>query len=159
MREQKEIIELEKFWNEELKYYNIRFAQKKINIKLNPITIFSIKINRGKLFQIIDNIVLNSEYWLLENLKTKSINDAEIIVEIERPYLRIWDTGKGVDPSVENSLFEPFITCKSKGRGLGLFIISQFLDAENCSIELLDEKNKFGRKYKFEIDFGRILND
>ncbi len=158
VREQKDIINLEKFWHEELNYYNIRFAQKNINIKLNPIEIFSIKINRGKLFQIIDNIVLNSEYWLIENLKTKSINNAEIMVEIDRPYLRIWDNGKGIDPSVENSLFEPFITCKSKGRGLGLFIISQFLDAENCSIELLDGRNKYGRKYKFEIDFGRILN-
>ncbi|MFA6073044.1 MAG: sensor histidine kinase [Candidatus Woesearchaeota archaeon] len=159
LREQKEIINLDEFWNEEIKYYKLRFVQKNIDIKLNISKNFSIKINRGKLFQIVDNIVLNSEYWLQENMATKAITAAEIMIEIDRPYIRIWDTGKGIDSSVENSLFEPFITCKRGGRGLGLFIISQFLDAENCSIELLDEKNKFGRRYKFEIDFGRILND
>ena len=53
------------------------------------------------------------------------------------------------------SPIEPFITCKGKGegRGLGLFIVSQLLDSEGCSISLLDERNDNDRRYIFEINW------
>ncbi|MDX8393863.1 MAG: PAS domain S-box protein [Mariprofundales bacterium] len=35
-------------------------------------------------------------------------------------FLRISDTGGGIDPSIENKIFEPFFSTKFTGRGLGL---------------------------------------
>ena len=37
----------------------------------------------------------------------------------------VWDNGKGIDPAVENTLFEPFVTEKETGRGLGLYITQE----------------------------------
>jgi C4-dicarboxylate-specific signal transduction histidine kinase len=81
--------------------------------------------------------------------------------EISRPLLRILDDGRGVDPTIEHALFEPFISAKAKGegRGLGLFIVKQLLDSEGCSVGVLPERNKYQRLYKFQIDFRGAINE
>ena len=82
-------------------------------------------------------------------------------VQVDRPILRIWDNGPGIALSVEDNLFDPFVTTKEqgKGRGLGLFIVQQLLDAEGCSIRLLPERNDAGRRFKFEIDLRGALHE
>ena len=84
-----------------------------------------------------------------------------IVFEVSRPFLRIFDDGRGIDPTVEHALFEPFISTKAKGqgRGLGLFIVKQLLDSEGCSVGVLPERNKHRRLYKFQIDFRGVINE
>ncbi len=41
--------------------------------------------------------------------------------------LTIADDGPGIDPSVADHLFEPFVTSKPKGSGLGLFVVDQLV--------------------------------
>jgi signal transduction histidine kinase len=120
---------------------------------------FTVKTNRGRLTQVIDNLFLNAEYWLGQE-GAQSGADA-IHVESTSPRLRIWDTGRGVDPAVEESLFEPFITLKPKeqGRGLGLFIAAQILESMGCSISLLSARNALDRRYIFELDLSGIADD
>jgi C4-dicarboxylate-specific signal transduction histidine kinase len=62
---------------------------------------------------------------------------------------------------VENTLFEPFVSTKAagKGRGLGLFIVKQLLDSEDCFIELLSDRNARKRLYKFRIDLKGVINE
>jgi C4-dicarboxylate-specific signal transduction histidine kinase len=104
---------------------------------------------------------LNSEYWLRENHRKDASFAGEIVVEIDRPFLRIWDNGPGIALSVQDNLFDPFVTTKEqgKGRGLGLFIVQQLLDAEDCTIRLHPKENKGGRRFKFEIDLGGVVDD
>ena len=99
--------------------------------------------------------MLNSEYWLREDMRLQSINKGIITIDIDKPRVRICDNGRGIDPSIELTLFEPFVTTKGtgKGRGLGLFVVQQFLDSEGCSIMLLPDRNEKDRLYIFEIDF------
>jgi signal transduction histidine kinase len=118
-------------------------------------------MNKGKLTQVIDNLVLNSEYWLKEDIAQRRLDAGTIVVEISRPFVRIYDDGSGVDPSVEHALFEPFVSAKAKGqgRGLGLFIVKQLLDSEGCSIGLIPERNRRRRIFKFQIDFRGALHE
>ena len=62
---------------------------------------------------------------------------------------------------MEEVLFDIFISDKPKkeGHGLGLFIVSQILENENCSIYLGAERNQKKRRYKFIIDFSGVLNE
>ncbi|MCX6583934.1 MAG: ATP-binding protein [Candidatus Aminicenantes bacterium] len=163
VREKREKIEILSFFNEIESFYHYRLKNNKINVRINPDNAvdFHIHINRGKLTQIFDNLFLNSEYWLREDLRTKNIDGAAINITIDKPYVRFSDTGRGVDLSVETTLFEPFVTTKGKGkgRGLGLFIVQQFLDAEGCTIKLLPDRNQHHRLYIFEIDFTGSMND
>jgi signal transduction histidine kinase len=144
-------------------YYNERFNRNKIevNFEVSEKGNFSIYMNRGKLNQVFDNIFLNSEYWLREDIRVGNIKHGIITVTISKPFITVHDNGKGVLPLVEASLFEPFISTKSKGegRGLGLFIVKQMLDSEGCTISLLPERNRHDRRYIFQIDLSGRLND
>jgi signal transduction histidine kinase len=119
-----------------------------------------LRINKGKLSQIMDNFVLNSQYWLAEDIKHDRIKQGQIRFEVEQPFLRISDNGRGIDPSVEAALFEPFVSAKGRGmgRGLGLFIVKQLLDSEGCQVGIVPLRNKSGRLFKFQIDFRGATN-
>jgi signal transduction histidine kinase len=162
MREKVEPIPLLGFFKEMLDYFHSRFERKDIEGRLKLINAnnFVVSMNKGKLVQVIDNILLNSEYWLREELRLKRIEHGIITVDLSKPFVRISDNGRGGDPSIENSLFEPFVTKKGKGkgRGLGLFIVRQLLDSEGCAISLLPKRNHHNRLYIFEINFTEALH-
>jgi C4-dicarboxylate-specific signal transduction histidine kinase len=161
VREKREVIDVEAFVADIFKHYTMHFASTPIRVV--PISSkgqhFKIEMNRGKLIQILDNIFLNSEYWLKEDHRMGRIARGMITVEVAKPYIRISDNGRGIDPTVEGSLFEPFVSAKGKGkgRGLGLYIVQQLLDSEGCTIRLLPVRNSEGRMFKFEIDLTGAL--
>jgi C4-dicarboxylate-specific signal transduction histidine kinase len=52
--------------------------------------------------------------------------------------VRIQDSGPGISPELREQIFNPFVTTKSTGVGLGLSIVSQIMDEHQGSIRLLD---------------------
>ena len=118
-------------------------------------------MNRGKLTQVFDNLVLNAEYWLKESIGAGFIKKGEITFAVAEPYVRLADNGRGVEESVEDSLFEPFVTMKrtGQGRGLGLFVCRQLLDSESCELVLLNDRNERGRRYVFELDLSGAVSE
>jgi len=52
--------------------------------------------------------------------------------------LSVRDDGPGVAPGLRERIFEPFVTDKEQGAGLGLAIVRQVLAANGARIELLD---------------------
>ena len=163
VREKREEIPVTEFFRETVEYYRERLARFHIDVELKVVNgkNFTLFMNKGKLVQIIDNLFLNSEYWLREEIRLKHINAGEIAVEISRPFVRISDNGPGIDPAVESRLFDPFVTTKGrgKGRGLGLFIVQQLLDSEGGSVSLSPKKNARGRPYIFELDFAGVPHE
>ena len=75
-----------------------------------------------------------------------------ITIRIDSNKITISDSGKGIRPALEDVLFDMFATDKEFGQGLGLYITQSLLLERGCSIKLLDDRNKFGRKFKFEIN-------
>ena len=163
VRDQREEIEATAFVKELVQYYTKRFVGTSIVVESHSRsrTPFRISINRGKLIQIFDNVLLNSEYWLKDDLKARRTNRGVISIETDRPFIRVSDNGRGVDPLLEDSVFEAFVSAKGrgKGRGLGLYIVQQLLGAEGCSIALLPDRNKYDRRFVFEIDFSGVLSE
>ena len=96
----------------------------------------------------------NSIYWLHSRK-----DDKRIVITIDKPWVYFEDNGPGIDQSVENTLFSPFVTCKpeGQGRGLGLFIIQQLLDDSNCDIVLDKKRNTDGRRFRFSINFYGLI--
>ncbi len=160
-RDTKTVLQLSVFFDEEKEYYKNRFSQHEINYNIKIQRDFSIKINKGKLVQVVDNLLNNSEYWLLEKKKNEPSFKPTITIKIEEPWIYISDNGYGITPAIENQIFEPFVTTKPKGngRGLGLFIVQQLLDSFKCGIILEPTLNENNRKYIFAINFSNILEN
>ena len=162
LREQREHIDVPKFLKEFADFYHARMEGNKIKIVVQVRSeSFSVNMNRGKLTQVFDNLVLNAEYWLKESIRAKYIRAGEIIVDVDAPFVRVTDNGRGVDESVEDTLFEPFVTMKrsGEGRGLGLFVCRQLLDSETCGLALLPERNMHGRRCAFELDLSGAVSE
>lgn len=155
-RDKKESLSLTKFLREEeLAYYSHEFEEHNIVPQIEVVNDFNITVNSGKLIQVFDNLINNSVYWL----KHFKVENPCINIKIDSPWVYFADNGLGIDQSIEESLFDPFMTCKpvGKGRGLGLFIVRQMLDDFGCNISLSDARNSWGRKYCFVLNLSGLI--
>jgi signal transduction histidine kinase len=163
VRERREEIDVPLFLTDVYKHHLPRLSDSRISLAINRQSSdkFTVNMNRGKLIQIMDNLILNSKYWLEEDLRLKRMAQGRITIEVDKPYIRVTDNGRGVDPALEDSIFEPFVTAKGKGkgRGLGLYIVQQLLEMDGCSISLLPDRNKYDRRITFQIDLRSVLVD
>jgi len=141
-------------------YFSSRWANSHLSIDVQVRNDFQIRMNEGKFTQIVDNLLLNSEYWLRRDLRQRRIDDGLIRVVIDAPYVTVSDNGPGIDPSVSATLFEPFVTAKpsDQGRGLGLFIVTQLLESEGASIDLTPELNRDGRHFEFRVELQSVIS-
>lgn len=163
VRERRETLEIPEFTTDIASYYRVRWETRKIVISVRDESKrkFDVRTSRGKLTQVLDNLLLNSEYWIGVAQKQKRIDQGRVTIVLRRPFVRVSDNGPGVEPAAEESLFEPFVTRKPRGtgRGLGLFIARQLLDSEGCEIVLAPERNDAGRRYRFDINLSGVLSE
>jgi len=68
----------------------------------------------------------------------------------ERLVIAISDTGRGIDPEQQERIFEPFVTYRDDGTGLGLPIVSQILKLHHARLTV---KSRRGRGSVFTIYF------
>lgn len=116
-------------------------------------------VPKGVLLHVFYNLINNSLYWIdvrrkraqSDNSYTYSGMDTIVIEEYGVDGIVVYDTGTGVSKSMEDILFEPLQSGKplSEGRGMGLYIVRKLLNSFGGEIELLDERNEYGNRYKF----------
>jgi signal transduction histidine kinase len=159
-RDKKEQILMSRFLRELFAYHTERLTDRLVefDVECAAGNDFKVQLNRGKLTQVFDNLVLNSEYWIG---RTAHKGAATIKATIVQPFVEFSDTGPGVDRRYEVSLFQPFVSGKpgGEGRGLGLFIIEQLLALDGCSIVLAETRNTAGRRNTFELNFAEAVVD
>lgn len=57
---------------------------------------------------------------------------------VEGVEVRICDTGPGIAPELKEQIFNPFVTTKKSGVGLGLSIVSKIVDGHHGSVRIED---------------------
>ncbi len=113
-----------------------------------------VRMNKSRLLQTLDNLTRNSIFWLGQLPKSRK---KIIEIEVTRTGFVFSDSGPGIDRLVEETLFDLFVTTRNYeagGQGLGLFISDELLALDGCSIVLLSDRNKGGRRYRFLIDLS-----
>ena len=158
-RDRKQKISVGDFVLSQSEYFRERWEKRHIALSVDVVEDFKISINVGKLSQVLDNLLLNSEYWLERRQEDGARPAAGVHIDVDSPFVYVRDSGYGVNPSVEETLFDPFVTTKpaTRGRGLGLYISRQLLDSELVDLDLLQERNELGRRFIFRLDFSRHL--
>ena len=75
---------------------------------------------------------------LVENAVAAVGDKGEVFVRVShddgRVKIAVEDTGPGVDPSIRRRLFEPLVTTKDKGIGLGLALVKRIVERHDGSI-------------------------
>ncbi len=99
-----------------------------------------------KLRQVFNNLLTNAidantasdDNHLKVSAKIINVDENDMLE------IRIIDSGSGIEPSMINSLFEPYITTKQKGTGLGLAIVKKIIDEHSGSVWLENNKEQNG---------------
>lgn len=158
MREQRSTFSVASFVDEFIELRRDRLGRFDISAVIRTEKNFSVHMSRGRLQQVLDNLTRNSEYWLRHGTPGGRKTHGQITFQVSAPCVTVSDSGPGVKPSMENAVFEPFISGKpaGEGRGLGLFISRQLLQRDGCDLVLEPERNDRGRRYKFAVDLGAV---
>jgi signal transduction histidine kinase len=90
-----------------------------------------VKAMGGEILQVLSNFILNALDALPES---GAVLCLRMSADKERAYITISDNGHGIPPSIRQKLFEPFVTHKTSGTGLGLWLSKRILDKHKGTI-------------------------
>ncbi len=114
-----------------------------IELKLDP-EVPEILGDPTQLRQVIHNILQNSIDAATEihsepdiQIRTETVNYVGLVNQTEKLVrLSVADNGPGFSPRILSRAFEPYVTSKSKGTGLGLAVVKKIIDEHGARIEL-----------------------
>jgi signal transduction histidine kinase len=107
----------------------------------------------GELLQVFSNFVLNS----LDALPEK---DAVLCLRMRsdkhKAYITISDNGHGIHDSIRRNLFQPYITNKKSGNGVGLWLSKQIIDKHKGTIRFRStlKPGQSGTTFRISLPIG-----
>ncbi|MFP5361541.1 MAG: ATP-binding protein [Thermoleophilia bacterium] len=154
-RERRRAVDVAELVRDTLEYHLERLRDSPIAISATETRAATVRIVPGRLMQVLDNLIFNAEYWVNQEIAKGRLTQGRILITVDGPILTITDNGPGVASEYVTSLFEAFVSAKEQGRGLGLFISRQLLDAEDATIKL--RPSQAGAPRDFVIDLSARL--
>ena len=120
-----------------------------IGIKAELMSIATVSFDRVQLHQVVLNLVTNAIEAMTSvtdrprvlHVKTGLGGNGEVLIAVE-------DSGVGIDRAGFDRMFEPFITTKSRGMGLGLWLCRRIVENHGGR---LTASSELGRGSRFEI--------
>jgi PAS domain S-box-containing protein len=83
---------------------------------------------------------------LIQNAVQAMPNGGELTINAKRQDGQVWisvqDTGEGIPKEVQDKLFTPLFTTKSKGQGFGLAVVKRLVEAQAGKITYISQKRK-----------------
>lgn len=150
-RQSKSTFDLADLVDDVLSNHFREFERHEIRVDFQrPDAPFTVKAVRGMVIQILENLVVNSAYWLKQQKRFEPGFSPRLTIVLDAAdrSLTVEDNGPGVTEDRRERIFQPYITSKptGQGRGLGLYIARE-----------LAEYHKW--KLVMDTDMGRIRKD
>ncbi|WP_151669788.1 sensor histidine kinase [Nitrincola schmidtii] len=99
--------------------------------------------HRIYLLQILANLITNA----LDAMVDEEVSQRELRLSISqdvannRLIIQLFDRGKGIDAGIEKHLFEPFMTTRKEGMGLGLSLSRSLAEALGGELTLINRQD------------------
>ncbi|MGI6680617.1 MAG: two-component system sensor histidine kinase NtrB [Bdellovibrionota bacterium] len=93
--------------------------------------------NEASLSRVFYNLFLNS----VQAQKEKIFIKVSVNAFHDKVIVQISDKGGGIREDVIDKIFEPFVSTKNEGTGLGLAVVKQILDKHHAKISVRNNKN------------------
>ncbi len=106
-------------------------------------------VDRVQIQQVMVNLIRNA-VEALTGAPQRRLTIAAIPVDDRLVQVSVIDTGPGLDADVESKLFQPFVSTKDAGMGLGLSICQTIIEAHNGTI-WLDKPVGGGTAFRFTL--------
>ena len=135
-----ELIEenIETILSKSLSYMEKRFSKKiKFHKNLNLVN-KNLKINKVLFIWAIENICKNAA----DAMKGEGLISIDCTENESNINILISDTGKGIDKSIQKSIFLPGITSKKRGWGLGLSLAKRIIEEHHKGKIFVKKSNK-----------------
>jgi len=136
-------------FNSEAKRNNIEIN---INLEKNPVFIFGDKI---QLQQVLLNFLFNGAIAMEKNDEKNRILKIFQRVKNNIVTVSVRDCGSGIDESIKENIFKPFVTNREKGFGIGLAVSRSIIEKHNGKIWAVNILNG-GAEFSFNL---QIVND
>jgi signal transduction histidine kinase len=109
-----------------------------IETKLEP-SAAMVVIDRIQIEQVLVNLIRNASEAMVESdSPLRHLKISSHALTPEKLEISIADTGPGLPPTVREKLFEPFITTKAAGMGVGLSICRFIIEAHGEKLQVAD---------------------
>jgi signal transduction histidine kinase len=106
--------------------------------------------DRVQLQQCVLNLVLNAFESIAPDSNRREVLVRAVQEESDWVTVTVRDTGRGIDKSVAGKLFEPFVTTKPNGMGMGLLVTRCILDRHGGKISG-NSNADLGATFKFML--------
>ncbi len=127
---------------ETIEFFENDMKKKNISCILDAPDKFFVNIDRSKIQQVLNNIILNAIQAMTGSEKKIFIN---IFKKDEKAVLTVTDTGEGFPQKNMDEIFKVFFTTKEKGSGFGLAIAKKIIEEHGGKIEALNVEPKGAR--------------
>jgi C4-dicarboxylate-specific signal transduction histidine kinase len=108
------------------------------------------EVQQIQIEQVLINLARNAIEAMTDAKDPRRLALAARLLDGKRIELAVSDTGPGLAPDVRERLFEPFVTTKPQGLGLGLSISAGIVEAHGGALEARPVAGA-GVSFRFEL--------
>jgi len=141
--------------------YSIRLIKdnlkgKNIEFDTSLVEAANVLLHPGEFQTILLNLLENSVYWLGRKYRSEG---GEIIISTtpNDGYLliNVSDNGPGVDPTMKDRIFEPGVTAKLDGFGMGLVVVNEIVTSHGGYLKNVQPGDVGGATFEFTLPIAK----
>jgi nitrogen-specific signal transduction histidine kinase len=127
-------------------------VQNRISIEVDVDPSIMIDADIDRLKQVFLNIIMNSIQAI------EGQGKIDIVAKVDDRFVQIFikDTGKGIPREWLDKIFEPFVSTKEYGTGLGLTIIQRIIDSHGGDIQVV-ETGPSGTVFQIQLPLSQDI--
>jgi signal transduction histidine kinase len=163
-RQVKEEFDLIKWIREILDTHSEQFQRHHIESQVSVVPAASgewkVKAVKGMVVQILENLAINSVYWLDKRVALEGRGfhpTIKLVFDKSHSQIIFSDNGPGIRASNRDRIFEPFVTTKpaGEGKGLGLYVARELARYHGWELSLAGNHDKAEQRLNtFVIEVG-----
>lgn len=123
---------------EEVGKLKLTYPSIQFETNLNSLSTVSLMVDPHRFVNCLDDLVINASAAGAKNVIVRSEQDEKC----KECVISIADDGAGIDPQVIGQVFNPFMTTKHNGTGLGLALVSTIVEKHGGKITVKSKKGE-----------------
>lgn len=116
----------------------LKLRQANVELHFRPTgpTGLPVNMHKGQIQQALLNLIINATQSMKTGGRIRIETSVSREAEADFAVVRIADTGPGIDPKIQDQIFDSFLTGRPDGTGLGLSIVKRIVKSHNGSIRV-----------------------